>query len=122
MNNKRKQLYRIGLTGGIASGKSKLRTYLRDTYPRIYTIDLDVYGHMVYQYNPLILKNIEGIFGKECLVHDSYGERIQINRDKLGQRVFTDPYMLRVLGSLVHPEIKRMMLEAISEVEFRYPD
>jgi dephospho-CoA kinase len=84
MNNKRKQLYRIGLTGGIASGKSKLRIYLRDTYPRIYTIDLDIYGHMVYQYNPLILKNIEGIFGKDCLIHDSYGERIQINREKLG--------------------------------------
>lgn len=86
MNNliAKKKLYRIGLTGGIASGKSKLRTYLRETYPRIYTIDLDVYGHMVYQYNPLILRNIEGIYGKEYLEYDAYGERIRVCREKLG--------------------------------------
>ena len=36
--------------------------------------------------------------------------------------MFTDPYKLRVLGSIVHPEIKRMMLETISEVQYRYSD
>jgi|LauGreDrversion4_2_1035121.scaffolds.fasta_scaffold454369_2 dephospho-CoA kinase len=79
-----KKLYRIGLTGGIASGKSKLRAYLKETYPRIYTIDLDIYGHLVYQYNPLVLRDLESIYGPECLVHDAYGERIHVNRDRLG--------------------------------------
>jgi dephospho-CoA kinase len=41
----------------------------------------------------------------------------EINRAKLGERVFKDPERLRVLGSLVSPEIKRLLSQTISEVE-----
>jgi dephospho-CoA kinase len=56
-------LYKIGLTGGIGSGKSKLREYLAATYPRVFSLDLDLLGHAVYRYNPLILRNMSVIFG-----------------------------------------------------------
>jgi dephospho-CoA kinase len=51
---KQKRLYKLGLTGGIASGKSKLLEYL-STVPRIYTVNLDLLGHDVYRYNPPVL-------------------------------------------------------------------
>jgi len=45
-------LYKIGLTGGIASGKSRLLEYLSKASSRIYPINLDVTGHNIYRYNP----------------------------------------------------------------------
>ena len=47
-------MFRIGVTGGIASGKTKLINYL-GTIPGIYTINLDVIGHLVYKLNPSLL-------------------------------------------------------------------
>ena len=41
-------LYKIGLTGGIGSGKSRLLDYLGKASPRIFTINLDLFGHAVY--------------------------------------------------------------------------
>lgn len=41
----KKKLYRIGITGGIASGKSNLLKYLHNNVPGIYTVNLDLYGH-----------------------------------------------------------------------------
>ena len=52
-----RKLYKIGLTGGIGSGKSKLLQYL-STIPKIYTINLDLYGHEIYKLNPLVLRNL----------------------------------------------------------------
>ena len=77
-----KTLYKIGITGGIASGKSKLLSYF-STIPRIYAVNLDLYGHAVYQYNPLVLRNIANIFGKECIHYTSSGIP-QANREVLG--------------------------------------
>ncbi len=67
----KKKLYKIGLTGGIASGKSKLREYLGKTYLRVFTMDLDVLGHAVYRYNPIILRNMSAIFGDQVVERDN---------------------------------------------------
>ena len=56
------KLYTIGVTGGIASGKTKLISYL-STVPRIYTINLDLFGHSIYTLNSVILRNLATLFG-----------------------------------------------------------
>lgn len=53
-----KLLYKVGITGGIGSGKSKLLEYLGKNEPRIYTINLDLFGHAVYRLNPIVLRNV----------------------------------------------------------------
>ena len=65
----KRTLHKVGITGGIGSGKTKLLTYL-STVPRIYTINLDLYAHEIYKLNPLVLKNLEKIFGREVLCYD----------------------------------------------------
>jgi dephospho-CoA kinase len=52
-----KRMYKIGVTGGIASGKTNLLKYL-STIPRIYTINLDLLGHDIYNLNPIIVRNV----------------------------------------------------------------
>lgn len=59
----KKLLYKIGITGGIASGKSTLLNYIAVTQPRIYTINLDLFGHSIYKLNPIVVRNIKSMFG-----------------------------------------------------------
>lgn len=111
-----KKIYRIGLTGGIASGKSKLLGYLA-TIPRIYTINLDLIGHQIYQLNPIVLRNLSTLLGPDSLSPSSTSGLPSLNRERVGQLVFQNEYNLRVLRSLVSPEIKRLLSETIKEVE-----
>ena len=85
--SQKKGLYKIGLTGGIASGKSKLLDYLGKEVPRVYTINLDIMGHQVYRYNPIILRNVKQIFGKKAVIQDNEGI-VGVNRESLGSIVF----------------------------------
>jgi dephospho-CoA kinase len=62
----RRSLYKVGVTGGIASGKSTLLKYL-SKQPRIYTLNLDLIGIDIYQLNPKVLRDVRQIFGKEAV-------------------------------------------------------
>ena len=79
-------VYKIGITGGMASGKSWCLGYLQ-TKPSIYTINLDGFAFEVYKRNPVVLKNIGEIFGKECLTYRD-GLVTGVNRARLGEVVF----------------------------------
>jgi dephospho-CoA kinase len=96
-----RKLFKLGLTGGIGSGKSKLRQYLAEAYPRIYTIDADLLGHAIYQYNPIVVRNVRDIFGSETVSVDERGDIVGVNREKLGAIVFSSDERLRTLRSLV---------------------
>lgn len=110
------KLYKIGLTGGIGSGKSRLLDYLAKASPRIYPINLDLFGHAVYQLNPLVLRNVATIFGASAVHSDGQGP-VSIRREVLGRLVFESQSNLLALRQLVSPEIKRLLKETILEVE-----
>ncbi|MBS1254340.1 MAG: Dephospho-CoA kinase [Deltaproteobacteria bacterium] len=92
----------IGLTGGIASGKSTVIQYLRDKgYP---VIDADKLGHRVLeQGNPGYDKVVEK-FGIDILNQDN-----SVNRLVLGRIVFGDPEKLKQLNEISHPIIAEMI-------------
>jgi dephospho-CoA kinase len=105
-------MLRIGLTGGIASGKSSVCDILRGKGCQI--IDADQVAHELIRrghscYGPVIEK-----FGSGIL--DSYGE---IDRKKLGAIVFEDKTQLEILNSVLHPEVIRTILMNLSELERR---
>jgi dephospho-CoA kinase len=50
-------------------------------------------------------KKIKEVFGDEFLLADG-----TINRDKLGQVIFSDPDKRRLLNSITHPEIYKVMV------------
>ena len=94
----------IGLTGGIASGKSTVIQYIRyQGYP---VIDADKLGHKVLEPgNPGYSKVIEK-FGKGILNKDK-----TVNRLILGGIVFSDPSKLKTLNEISHPIIAEMVLK-----------
>ena len=103
-------MIRVGLTGGIASGKSTVCDLLREKGCQV--IDADKVAHELIRrgqscYNPVIEK-----FGFAIL--DSSGE---IDRKKLGSIVFEDQSKLEILNSILHPEVIRTILMNLRELE-----
>lgn len=95
----------VGLTGGIASGKSTVSRFLRREGASI--IDADEIAHAVILKGAEAYQPVVEVFGKEIL--DQAGE---IDRKQLGEIVFNDPNKRKILNRLIHPFVfKRADLE-----------
>jgi dephospho-CoA kinase len=103
-------MIRVALTGGIASGKSAVSTYLREHGVRV--IDHDVLARDAVAKGSAGLGSIVQTFGLGVL-----NEEGALNRPALGAIVFSDPARLEQLNQIVHPEVKR--LAALADVEAR---
>lgn len=88
----------IGLTGGIASGKSLVSEYLGELGAQI--IDADEIARQVVQPGKPALREIVAEFGWSILSADG-----TLNRKKLGLLVFSDPAKLDRLNLITHPYI-----------------
>jgi len=88
-------MLRVGLTGGIGSGKTTIAKifellnvpvyYADEASKRLYHTDLD------------LICNIKKHFGEDIYINE------QLNRSKLAAIVFNDPDKLKLLNELVHP-------------------
>lgn len=87
----------IGLTGGIATGKSTVSNILKKL--NIKVIDADKIAHNVLKYGD-VREQIKDSFGNK--VTNEHGE---IDRKQLGKIVFEDNEKLRKLESITHPKI-----------------
>jgi dephospho-CoA kinase len=92
---------KIGLTGGIASGKSTVARYLQQL--GAYVIDADRLGHRVYEPDTAGFEQVVAAFGPEVVGADG-----QIDRRALGARVFGSPEQLKRLTDIVWPQIRAL--------------
>lgn len=98
----------IGLTGGIASGKSTVSAKLKELGAAI--IDVDVIARGVVSKGEIAYNRIVQSFGENILLPSG-----EINRKKLGNIVFSDKEKLALLNSITHPEIINRVKEKIQE-------
>ncbi|MGE5561500.1 MAG: dephospho-CoA kinase [Chloroflexota bacterium] len=96
----------IGLTGGIASGKSTVSRILREMGAEI--VDADVLAHEVLRPGTEGWAQVVATFGNDILRPDG-----TINRRLLGKKVFPDPEAVRKLNGIVHPRVIRASVERI---------
>ena len=92
-------MLRLGLTGGIASGKSIVAAQLARAGFQI--LDLDRVAHEVIARNGPAYAEVVSEFGPGILAPDG-----QIDRRALGAIVFADPAARRRLNALVHPRVR----------------
>jgi len=104
----------VGLTGGIASGKSTVAKMFEDN--GAYLIDFDALAHFAEQPDQPAWKAIVKSFGKEILNEDG-----TINRAKLGPIVFADSEKLSRLNSIVHPAVFDLWRRHIEDIRQRNP-
>jgi dephospho-CoA kinase len=110
MPMKHSNLYLIGLTGGIACGKSTVLAMLAALGAR--TIDADRVTHRVQQPGTATYQQIISVFGKDIVTTPGG----PLDRRKLGAIVFSDPAKLRQLERIVHPAVHAAIGEWLAEV------
>ncbi|MGC3996142.1 MAG: dephospho-CoA kinase [Anaeromyxobacter sp.] len=94
----------IGLTGGIATGKSTFAALLRERGAAV--IDADQLARSVVEPGTPALGAIARAFGPEVLQADG-----RLDRKKLGSKVFADPEQRRRLEAITHPAIREAMAD-----------
>lgn len=96
----------IGLTGGIATGKSSVSKLLQER--NIPVIDADVLARKVVKLNTHALRKIVATFGDTVLLPDG-----SLDRKRLGEIVFNDEVKRKRLNAIVHPAVRWEMLRGI---------
>ena len=90
----------IGLTGGVATGKSTVANLFKTCGAVI--IDADDLARQVVQPGKPAWRDIVRVYGEQVLESDR-----TINRPALAKIVFRDPRKLRALGVIIHPRVAR---------------
>lgn len=98
----------IGLTGGIATGKSSVALFF--TERGIPVIDADQLARDAVLPGSPALDQIVSLFGPEMLTHDGL-----LDRKRLGALIFSNPVKRRQLETILHPEIRKRAEELISQ-------
>jgi dephospho-CoA kinase len=99
----------IGLTGGIATGKSTVANYLATTY-NLPILDADIYARNAVSFGSPILSKIVGKYGEDIIFNDG-----SLNRGKLGEVIFNVPEERHWVESLIHPYVRSCFDKAIQE-------
>jgi len=107
-------MLKVGLTGGIASGKSTVAKMFEDK--GAYLIDFDALAHFAEEPDQPAWKAIVELFGRDILNDDG-----TINRAKLGPIVFADQEKLSRLNSIVHPVVFNLWRRQIEDIRQRNP-
>ncbi|SIQ15153.1 dephospho-CoA kinase [Peribacillus simplex] len=92
----------IGLTGGIASGKSTVSLYLQELGFTI--VDADLASRAVVEPGEEAYHQVVKAFGEEILLPDG-----NIDRAKLGSIIFNDQEKRLLLNGIVHPAVRNWM-------------
>lgn len=108
-------MLRVGLTGGLASGKSFVGRSLADL--GCYLIRADELGHQVLEPGGEAYDAVVREFGTGILNPDR-----TIDRRRLGALVFHDPVRLAQLNALVHPPVRARTRRLLEEYEAGHPD
>jgi dephospho-CoA kinase len=100
----------VGLTGGIASGKTVVARMLQEKGCRI--IEADTVAHQFLHPSSPVAQQVAAEFGPEILAPTG-----AIDRAKLGEIVFGNPEKLARLNALTHPPVLEEISRQLAEIE-----
>lgn len=107
-------MLKVGLTGGMASGKSFVAAELGRL--GCHVIEADEVGHQVLEPGGEAFEAVIAAFGREALDENGH-----IDRAKLAARVFDDPAQLEKLNAIVHPAVRTRATRTFTEIGARDP-
>ena len=106
-------MLRVGITGGIGSGKTALTDWLAQQ--RITIVDADLAARTVVAPGQPALAEIDAAFGNGYLLPDG-----QLNRAALRKVVFADADKRRTLEAITHPRIREELVRQLSAANSPY--
>lgn len=99
----------VGLTGGIGSGKTTVAGLLAARGAVV--VDADELAREALEPGSRTFKHVSDLFGREVLTTDG-----RIDRAALANVVFSDEEKRRALESITHPEVFRLLAEAVEKL------
>ena len=99
----------VGLTGGIASGKTTATTFFSSR--NVPVIDADLIVHALLKSGTKSNAEIINTFGADIVQHDD-----ELDRKKLRQLIFSDTQKRQQLEAILHPEVRREIKSLISQI------
>lgn len=108
------KILKVGLTGGLATGKTHVAKLLADL--GCHVLSADELGHEVLLPGGEAYNDVVGEFGAGILAPDG-----RIDRRQLAAEVFRRPERLEKLNSLVHPHVFRREQTWLSDLEALHP-
>jgi dephospho-CoA kinase len=99
----------IGLTGGIATGKSTVSDYLATTY-NLPVLDADIYARVAVEIGSPVLDAIAHRYADILLLDGT------LNRQKLGEIIFNNLQERQWLEQQIHPDVRDRIVTAIKEL------
>lgn len=99
----------IGITGGVGSGKSEILNYIRKHYKcEIYLAD--EVAHLVKEPGQECYRQLVELLGSGVLNPDG-----TIQKEKMAQLIFADEALLCKVNSLIHPAVKKYLVQKMKE-------
>ena len=105
----------VGLTGGVASGKTTVSRLLREE--GAYVIDADQIARDLVQPRTPAWREVVRVFGNEILGPDD-----SIDRKKLAAVVFSNPQQRGLLEGMIHPRIREEIDRRVEEIRKKDPE
>jgi dephospho-CoA kinase len=105
----------VGLTGGVASGKTAIAEAFKEE--GAYLINADQIARELVDSRAPAWKDLITLFGNEILEKDG-----SLDRKKLGARVFSDPQQRNLLNQTLHPRIMEEIDRRVKEIVQKDPD
>jgi len=99
----------IGLTGGIATGKTTVADYLASAY-QLAILDADIFAREAVSLGSPILQAIAQRYSPEILLPDG-----NLNRSKLGEIIFQNSAERQWLEGLIHPYVRNCFQQKIAQ-------
>lgn len=101
--------YILGVTGGIASGKTTACEYLKSLGAQI--VDADEISRSMTAPGGAALPEIRRVFGDNIFLEDG-----SLNRRMLGDVVFSDERARRALEQIIHPAVQKQMMDTVDRL------
>lgn len=101
-------IFRVGLTGGIGSGKSAVASILEKLGAKI--IDLDLISHQITQAGGLAIPEIQKIFGEKFIANGA------LDRNMMRNEILINPTAKSKLEAITHPIIHRLTDELSQKI------
>lgn len=104
----------IGLTGGLASGKSTVAAMLRDLGAVV--VDADAIVRELQEPGTPVYREIVGAFGHNVVRPDG-----SLDRSALASRIFADPVARQRLNAITHPRVRERIRQEVADLLARIP-
>ena len=104
---------RVGLTGGIGSGKSTVKTCFDEL--GVPTIDADEISHRITKPGQAAFNEVVALFGTQSL--DKAGN---LDRHRLRELIFCEPTLKKRLEAIIHPRVREEIQAFIKQIDYPY--